>query len=338
MAGMKLVTLALAAASAHAAAVQASPIGKVIEMLGDLEAKVIGEGEESHKVFAEFSEWCEDKARSLGFSIKTASGEIASLKATIAKEGSNIDGFNTKIEELAAELALDTADLKAATEIRAKEQSDFAAEEAELSDVVGTLERAIGILEKEMAKGAGASMLQMAGEGGVVGALRAMVQASLLSTADEKKLAALVQGDFSRHRRRDARVVQPAQFGGPRGRGEGRQLLHSMFGVRQCVLERIGFEERCEVMGSRCSTASNAQHVVDVGDLHRPRPPQGQTSDQHVAAPRSSSFLVGHFVQVTISAGKKQPVNIKRCFADGAPKDCPPFLVMCGTLLKRFVV
>jgi len=192
MAGMKLVTLALAAASAHAAAVQASPIGKVIEMLGDLEAKVIGEGEESHKVFAEFSEWCEDKARSLGFSIKTASGEIASLKATIAKEGSNIDGFNTKIEELAAELALDTADLKAATEIRAKEQADFAAEEKELVEVIDTLKRAIAILEREMAKIGSASMLQVKGAS-VVDALKAMVQASLLSSSDAGKLTALLQ-------------------------------------------------------------------------------------------------------------------------------------------------
>jgi hypothetical protein len=171
-----------------------TPIGKVLEMLTALEAKVIKEGEESHKLFAEFSEWCEDKSKNLAYDIKTGEAEVADLKATIEKEAATTAALNTKVEELAAELATDEADLKAATEIRTKEQSDFAAEEAELSDVVGTLERAIGILEKEMAKGAGASMLQLAGEGGVVGALRAMVQASLLSTADEQKLAALVQG------------------------------------------------------------------------------------------------------------------------------------------------
>mmetsp|Transcript_1887 Transcript_1887/g.5358 ORF Transcript_1887/g.5358 Transcript_1887/m.5358 type:complete len:676 (+) Transcript_1887:77-2104(+) len=191
---MKMAVALLLLSLAAAPVATGSPVSKVIEMLSDLQAKVVAEGEESHSVFATFSEWCEDEARQLGFQIKTSQGEVASLKATIEKEASSIAAYETKIEELAAELALDEADLKAATEIRAKEQSDFAAEEAELSDVVGTLERAIGILEKEMAKGAGASMLQMAGEGGVVGALRAMVQASLLSTADEKKLAALVQG------------------------------------------------------------------------------------------------------------------------------------------------
>jgi len=192
MAGMKLVIFALATASAHAAAVQATPIEKVLEMLGDLEAKVIGEGEASHKVFAEFSEWCEDKARSLGFSIKTSTGEIASLKAAIAKEASNIEGFNAKIEELAAELALDTADLKAATEIRAKEQADFAAEDKELAEVIDTVKRAIAILEREMAKIGSASMLQVKGTS-VVDALKAMVQASLLSSSDAGKLTALLQ-------------------------------------------------------------------------------------------------------------------------------------------------
>lgn len=163
-------------------------------MLTALEAKVIKEGEESHKLFAEFSEWCEDKSKNLAYDIKTAEAETASLKATLEKEAATTAALQTKVEGLAAELTTDEADLKAAMEIRVKEQSDFAAEEAELSDVVGTLERAIAILEKEMAKGTGGSMLQLAGEGGVVGALRAMVQASLISTTDEKKLAALVQG------------------------------------------------------------------------------------------------------------------------------------------------
>jgi chromosome segregation ATPase len=192
MAGLKLVVVAFAAVSAHAAAVEATPIEKVIEMLASLETTVIGEGDESHKVFAEFSEWCEDKSRSLGFSIKTSAGEIASLKATIAKEASDIEGFNTKIEELAAELALDTADLKAATEIRAKEQADFAAEEKELMEVIDTLKRAIAILEREMAKIGSASMLQVKGAS-VVDALKAMVQASLLSSSDVGKLTSLLQ-------------------------------------------------------------------------------------------------------------------------------------------------
>jgi cell division protein FtsL len=165
----------------------------VLEMLAGLQSKVISEGSASHKVFAEFSEWCEDQARELGFSIKTAQGEIADLKATIEKEASNIEGYNAKIEELAAELALDEADLKAATEIRTKEEADFSAEEKELMEVIDTLARATAILEREMAKIGSASMLQLKNAKGLTQALGAMVQASLLSSTDASKLTALLQ-------------------------------------------------------------------------------------------------------------------------------------------------
>merc|ERR1711865_1089765 len=109
-----------------------------------------------------------------------------------AKEAATADSLNAKIEELSAAIATDEADLKAATEIRAKEQAAFEAEEKELSDVIGTVERAIGILEKELSKG-GASMMQLQSANSVVQALAVMVEATSLSSADATKLTALLQ-------------------------------------------------------------------------------------------------------------------------------------------------
>jgi len=179
--------------AAHGFAEQVNPIEQVLTMISDLQAKVISEGEGSHKVFAEFSEWCEDEARELGFSIKTAKSEIANLEATIAKESANIEVLNTKIEDVAAELSSDEADLKAATEIRAKERADFEAEAKELTEVIDTLKRATAILEREMAKSAGASMLQLKTAGTLTQAFTAMVQASLISSSDAGKLTGLLQ-------------------------------------------------------------------------------------------------------------------------------------------------
>merc|ERR1719359_2132472 len=93
---------------------------------------------------------------------------------------------------LSAKIATAESDLKAATEIRDHEAAAFAAEEAELTEVISALERAIGILTSEMAK-SGASMLQMKNTNDVVQALSAMVQASMLSSADAGRLTALVQ-------------------------------------------------------------------------------------------------------------------------------------------------
>merc|ERR1719277_1908371 len=129
-------------------------------MISDLQAKIIKEGEEAQKVYAEYSEWCEDRARDLAHEIKTGKAQVETLKAKIAEEEATTASLNAKVDELSASIATDEADLKAATEIRAKEHKDFAAEEAELVETTDMLERATGILEREMAKG-GASALQL---------------------------------------------------------------------------------------------------------------------------------------------------------------------------------
>lgn len=184
------------AVTALAVVAGAAPIDKVITMIGELEQKIIGEGEEAHKVYVEFSEWCEDTSKNVMYEIKTGKSDKESLEATIAKEASNIDAQAAKIEELAGNIAMDEADLKAATEIRDKEAAEFAAKEKDLVETVDTLERAVGIIEKEMKKG-GAALAQFQKGAGVVQALKAMVDAQSLSTADGAKLSALIQNSQS---------------------------------------------------------------------------------------------------------------------------------------------
>merc|ERR1711871_1113705 len=94
---------------------QVSPIEKIIQMISELEQKIIKEGDEAHKAYTEFAEWCEDESKNLRFEIKTAKAEVEQLKATIEKADS-------KVEELSAAISTDEADLKAATEIRQKEK------------------------------------------------------------------------------------------------------------------------------------------------------------------------------------------------------------------------
>merc|ERR1719335_1809749 len=175
---------------------QANPIEKVLELLSGLEAKIIKEGEGAQKVYDEFAEFCDDRSKDLGFEIKTGKAEAASLQAAIDQDAAAISALGAKIEELGAAIATDEADLKAATEIRAKEAADFSASEKELTEVIDTLERAIAILEREMQKG-GASMLQLHGATSLSQALAAMVQSAALSSADASRLTALVQSSQS---------------------------------------------------------------------------------------------------------------------------------------------
>merc|ERR1719269_536387 len=191
---MSAVTIILVALAAFtpASAIQASPIEKILEMISDLQAKVIAEGADAQKAYDEYAEWCSDRSTNLGFEIKTGKANVAELKATIEQETSTAAALETKIEELSNDIKTDEADLNAATKIRETEAADFSAEEKELTTVIDMLERATSILSKEMAK-SGASMLQLKSASSITEALSVMVQASVLSSADASRLTALVQ-------------------------------------------------------------------------------------------------------------------------------------------------
>jgi len=173
--------------------VQVNPIEKVLEMLSDLQQKIISEGEAAQKVYAEFSEWCEDQSKDLHFEIKTGKAQAEELSATIEQAKADVGAADEKIEELSGTIATDEADLKAATEIREKEHADFSAEETDLVDTVDTLERAIGIIEREMAKNPALVQIQAKNTQSIVAALKSLVEASALNSQDAGKLTALVQ-------------------------------------------------------------------------------------------------------------------------------------------------
>jgi len=185
----RLVVFGLGSLVHHAQGV--SPVGKVVSMLSDLQAKIIKEGETAQAEYHEYSEWCEDRSRNLGFEIKTGQSGSEELKAAIAEEVATSAALSTKVEELVAGISTDTADLKAATQIRSKEATDFGAEEKELTETIDILNRAIRILEREM-KG-GASMVQLQHAGNLAQALNAMVEASVIGTADATRLGAFIQ-------------------------------------------------------------------------------------------------------------------------------------------------
>merc|ERR1719411_882757 len=153
-------------------------------MISDLQAKILAEGAESQKVYEEFAEFCEHRSKDLQYEIKTGKDEKADLEATIGKETAKSGALGEKIDELAGAIATDEGDLKKATEIREKEFADFSAEEKELMEIIDMIKRAIGILEREMAK-SGAAMVQLKNSGDVIKALNVMVQASALSAKDE---------------------------------------------------------------------------------------------------------------------------------------------------------
>merc|ERR1719393_610148 len=115
-------------------------------------------------------------------------------EATISKCKADIEANTVKIEELSGAIAADEKELKEATAIRNKEVATFEASEKELVDAIDTLDRAIGILEKEMSKNP-AALVQVDTHNldSMIKGLAAVIDAASFSSHDQAKLTALLQ-------------------------------------------------------------------------------------------------------------------------------------------------
>lgn len=186
--------LCFAAAGAGATRIVDSPISKVMGVLADCEAKIIQDGEVEQKQFKEYVDWCKSGAQEKGFEIKTATADIADLKATIEKAVSDYEAASQKIEELADDVSSSTADLKAQVEMRKKESDEFLATEKELVETIDTLERATNVLQRKMR---GSALLEAKVDtkniGEVIKTLGIVVDAAGLQMHDKEMLVVFAQ-------------------------------------------------------------------------------------------------------------------------------------------------
>jgi len=185
---LAVLTVPLALAS------DTNPMDQVFKLMDECAAKVTADGEAEAKAYKEYFDWCDDTAKNTQFEIKTHTSEKEELEATIGEETANIAASTTKIEELSAAIASDTAELKEATGIRDKEAADFAKSEGELVDTVDTLERAVAILEREMAKAPGSfAQIDTSNVKMLAQALGSVLDAAAFAGADKNKVMALLQ-------------------------------------------------------------------------------------------------------------------------------------------------
>merc|ERR1719410_832351 len=166
--------------------------------MSELTAKIVKEGEAEAKAYKEYFDWCDDMSKNAGFEIKTAEAKKEKLESQIGELTSSITVSTSKIDELVAAIAADDSELKDATAVRDKEAADFAKNEAELMDCIDTLERAITIISKEMAKNPAAlAQIDTSSTERLVQTLGAVIDAAGFAGADKQKLVALVQSQSS---------------------------------------------------------------------------------------------------------------------------------------------
>jgi len=180
--------------TAPAVAATSNPLGKVFELMNTLSAKITAEGDAEAKAFQEYFAWCDDAAANLHNEIKTGAKNQEDLEASIAKSSADIEAASGKIEDLSGAISADDKELKEATAVREKEVATFQASEKELTDAIDALDRAVGILQKEMAKNPAAlAQVDTRNLDSMVKSLGAVINAASFSIQDQKNLAALVQ-------------------------------------------------------------------------------------------------------------------------------------------------
>merc|ERR1719359_1671154 len=138
-----LLTAALAA--------EVGPIQKVIQLLDELQAKVISEGEGSQVQYEEFVDWCGKQAGETQRSIADSGEQIDTLDAAIETAKANIDELTAEIDGLTSGISRGEAELAAAKDQRATEHEDFLSRDEHLGETVDMLTRASAVLEKNLA-------------------------------------------------------------------------------------------------------------------------------------------------------------------------------------------
>jgi hypothetical protein len=189
-----LTLVALLAWAPASSAMDTNPLGKVIELMADLTAKITKEGEVEAKAFADYVEWCDEAAANLHNEIKVGEKKKEELDSLISKCEADIASGDAKIEDLSAAISADEKQLKEATSVRTEEKATFLASEKELVDAVDTLDRALTILQKEMTKNpASLAQIDTTNLDGILKGLSAVINAAGFSAKDQDKLTALVQ-------------------------------------------------------------------------------------------------------------------------------------------------
>merc|ERR1719160_462510 len=185
----------VAALSLTALACAASPVQKVVELLGECKAKVLADVEEEKKAMTEYSAYCDDEAKSKTYAIETALRSIEGLSATIESSTATIATLDDEVSTLGGVIAGKEKELADATAARKAEHENFVAAEKELVETVDQLSRAATVLKK------GASLAQMRGghfhvskqSQAAIHALSAIVESQWVNSGSRKTLQAFIQ-------------------------------------------------------------------------------------------------------------------------------------------------
>lgn len=311
------------AATSLAAQEEGNPLAKVLDLLDVLQGKIVNEGKVTEKAYHEYLQWCRNSVKDSGFAIESATKERSELDAKISELTAEIEECASKTEELAAAIASNEGDLKSATTIRDKELAEFIRSEKELMEVVSALERAIGILEKEMQKNP-ASFAQTYGNQKVQTVLQSLnlvTEAAAFSVNDKQTLLALAQYDDDDDLGAPAAAAYKSQSGGivevledmkEKADGQLNQLRkaeqtakHNYEMLKSSLEEQIKADTR-DMKEEKTAKAEAEESIAEAkGDLEVTNK-ELENSQQTLGTSRSSCMKTGADHEMTVTAREEE--------------------------------
>lgn len=174
----------------------ASPVDKVVKLLGDLKAGIEADGLKEQRSYDKSACWCEDTMERKAKDIATAKADIENLGTEILKLEGETAAHKAEIENLEKAVEANQASLKEAEENRRASHAEYENQKTEAEQSIGALETAITVLT-----GAGTA------KGGFLEA-GSMQEAKLLSVA--AGVRPVLEGSTASHRLSDAdlRIAQ----------------------------------------------------------------------------------------------------------------------------------
>jgi len=185
-----LICVLVLPATALKARVGVSPVSKVVQLLTEMQTKMIKDGEVEQANFEEYSRFCERTSIEKQNSIKDMGEQIVMLKASSEEATSEIEILTEKTLKLTEEISSAEEQVKKTSALRAKEHGDFLKSDGDLSATESMLNRAHKVLKANVDKAGEApseALLQ------VTDVLKKMVDASFVTIEDRGVISALIQ-------------------------------------------------------------------------------------------------------------------------------------------------
>merc|ERR1719169_186102 len=128
---------------------EVTPVQKVIALMEGMLGKGKKEKHEEQVQFASYKQFCDDTSVEKQRAIAEAEETIGTLKADIQKYTADATLLTKEIAGLDEDISIWNGDIKAATNVRKIEKTDYDATNKDYSESVDALQRAIAVLKKQ---------------------------------------------------------------------------------------------------------------------------------------------------------------------------------------------